>query len=95
MNWTIGKWVTETQTDKRHKVVVVMTEDGESLIASAYAGHVGWKDAEANANLIAASPELYEALEAMYNDFTKNGGRIYGKSLEAAKAALAKARGEV
>lgn len=56
---------------------------------------------EANAHLIAAAPELYDALETLL-DINDNGGPFGGelyqdrvvRSIECARKALAKARGE-
>ena len=64
----------------------------------------GGETAEANAALIAAAPELYAALEAMVARFDEyNAHYIYDGNgviparpeLDKARAALAKARGEV
>ena len=53
-------------------------------------------NAEANANLIAAAPSLYEALKAINAVFLRNGRREeYDNAFRhAGIAALAKARGE-
>lgn len=49
---------------------------------------------EANARLIAAAPELYEALEHIRELLTAYGPQYIGKAIKLADAALAKARGE-
>jgi hypothetical protein len=49
-----------------------------------------YAESEANARLIAAAPELYEALQLMEMRF----GHVRVPQVEAARAALAKARGE-
>ena len=49
-----------------------------------------FKHAEANKNLVMAAPELYEALEAMPEEY----GEYAGLSTDLAVCALAKARGE-
>jgi len=62
----------------------------------------GWSnptEQEANAHLIAAAPELYEALEEIIQDVQQTStGDITGtgcwEALDKARAALAKARGE-
>ena len=51
--------------------------------------------AEANAHLIAAAPDLYAALEAIISWDHQLDGPYAWEALEQAKAALAKARGEV
>jgi hypothetical protein len=54
------------------------------------------KENEANANLIAAAPELYEALEDALAEMRKRGIVNGGSDIVIAKgdAALAKARGQ-
>ncbi len=53
-----------------------------------------WVDSEAYANLIAAAPDLYEALVALVGeDFYKHPGD-FAEDWHRAAAALAKARGE-
>jgi len=47
-------------------------------------------DAEANANLIAAAPDMYEVLE----DLLKYKGVMSDESVARARSAIAKARGE-
>ena len=63
-------------------------------------GHVAWTtrgfgdDVQlANAHLIAAAPDLYEALEAALND--PDAGWLHDAVYNSGMAALAKARGEV
>ena len=48
---------------------------------------------EASAHLIAAAPDLYEALESLVDEVT-NHGEADGAILDSARAALTKARGE-
>ncbi len=53
-------------------------------------------DYEANANLIAAAPDLLEALEGMMKCFDDGVGEHWNADeLDAARSAIAKARGEV
>ena len=53
-------------------------------------------EVRANARLIAAAPELYEALEICKRDFESpsQDGRLRGSTYELLCAALAKARGK-
>jgi hypothetical protein len=58
------------------------------------------EEAQANARLIAAAPELLEALEALMRNFVgdrsaANTSGEAGLAADAARAAIAKARGEV
>ena len=95
--FTPGPWWTEL--DK----VFVGTPPDYSLIADAdpdcKGGHDGAEPMLANARLIAAAPELYEALsDIMENPLyqTAIGGNpnMVERLMERASAALAKARGE-
>lgn len=66
-------------------------------------GGVAFCDNEANAALIAAAPDLLEAMEALFKECAmvhKYGGEIYNQkeadaAIQAAKAAIAKAKGEL
>ena len=51
-----------------------------------------WQKIQAEADLIAAAPELYEALHAVMLEF--GPGTMSDAAFEAANAALSKARGE-
>jgi hypothetical protein len=55
--------------------------------------HMDTIEAEANANLIAAAPDMYEALKQLINDLDFNKDNIHGAngSYNKAKAALKKA----
>lgn len=75
-------------------------EDDQSfgmIIPVAYLEEVDWPDAhEANARLIAAAPDLLEALDALliaYCDPGNQGGD-HDEKVEAARAAIAKAKGQ-
>lgn len=88
--------------------VVYRADDPDNLIASLHWHSVktdkGWTtDRAANAHLIAAAPDMYEALEdtaALAAALTSHTIRINGQYVEVreavarARAALAKARGE-
>lgn len=83
--WTAGPWVV---TGNIHRYA-----DGPDT------GYDGEYINHADANLIAAAPELYDALDAslMYLECCcdHDGSDPASKVLVAARAALAKARGEV
>lgn len=65
-----------------------------------YIANANWKNGKANAQMIAAAPDLYQALEEMVNEqvdyMTRNalGDPEKQFSIKLARAALAKARGE-
>lgn len=100
MNYTKGEWKREYPNDQ---LIAVLEMDNE-------AGYETWKyiaeinpcgdmrftdeEYEANANLIKASPKMYEALKYAFNALT--GGRNVGLSDWAIKMqqALAKAEGK-
>ena len=72
----------------------IVTTSGGSIIANVNDRH----DRKANAHLIAAAPDLYEALEKLrsYSDAIAAGRINYrpGDHIAVADAALAKARGQ-
>lgn len=100
MSHTPGPWsIHETKGNGGNisdRVEIAGPEEGRkrSLIASIY----GFKlpEGQANARLIAAAPELYEALEAAYMVLKPQKSRFeeYVNAVTLARAALAKARGE-
>ena len=75
-----------------------IAEAAYSTVASEY--HVSDQDeAEANARIIAAAPELLEALELLHNNFAEyqrinNMGGYDNHDMRMARAAIAKAKGE-
>ena len=96
MSHTPGPWAThKTEGNGGNipdRLEIVGPEEGRkrSLIASIY----GFKlpEGQANARLIAAAPELYEALESLIDFlFHEKKNR---QAILRAKAALAKARGD-
>ena len=78
----------------RMEVVAPESERAKRLIANVY----GFKlpAGRANARLIAAAPELYEALEAAYMVLTSQKIRLeeHADAVTLARAALAKARAD-
>ncbi|WP_041862712.1 hypothetical protein [Bordetella petrii] len=64
-------------------------------------GKAGERTQEANARLIAAAPELLDALESLlpmladwHDEFPDHVGDKEGPAIKAARAAIAKAKGE-
>lgn len=96
--FTKGPWA--------HDGCVVYKKENEYAICDVYSPLDGpsiWRnseeEAEANAHLIAASPALYDALEALLDDIGEAGSDGYCENsihiveVRAARAALALARG--
>lgn len=87
---------------------VVPYGDGDSLVICSdvkgdwriafMATHGGslssWEKIQADAELIAAAPDLYEALDQLLDDMGETGLSVCQAAKDQAKAALAKARGE-
>lgn len=92
--WTPGPWA----VSGIYCIKAVI--DGSSYVISEAFGRVSERtrpNAEANARLIAAAPELYEALEDALKGWlatTSEPGLNLGEIEKKMKAALAKARGE-
>lgn len=89
-NWTPGPWRAEKQTARTASVATCHWDGQPWWDVSALRWDTG--SAEANAALIAAAPELYDALDAICR-FAEKQGRDSGLYRDA-RAALAKARGD-
>ena len=76
---------------------VVTDDDTEALIARVDDGDVSEHQAEGDAKLIAAAPDLLRACEAALNDWREHLGNMARHEpdyLELCRAALKKARGQ-
>lgn len=99
--FTPGPWRTVRPSDNPTKLYV---RDCGGLIAEGpFPSHYEGQDErfakevdqyEANARLIAAAPELYEALDQILDDMGNDGLSCCQAAKDQARAALAKARGE-
>lgn len=78
VNSPLGPWIIETKDE-----IEIADISASSLV-----------NATANAHLIAAAPELYEALEDVLYLFGQGDNPDEPKEVSVARAALAKARGE-
>jgi hypothetical protein len=88
MNHTPGPWTTRESPEHWGRIdVIIHSEDTD--VATAWRG--GTEANRANANLIAAAPDLLEALEEVLGWETLCPIEVY----ERARAAIRKARGEV
>lgn len=94
--WTPGPWRVMEPVALDYRAPLIYGADQKSLVANAEGGGprraVAAPEARANAFLIAAAPELYEALEECLREH--GGFTIKGECERRAVAALAKARGE-
>lgn len=73
---------------------------GNIIIRQQWEGTIIIDELQANANLIAAAPDMYEALEMAILEYGKHGGPWNvpsepGTWIDKAKAAIVKARGEL
>ncbi len=98
-NFTKGPWGLE-KFKRDEKYWVSVREDGlRKVIAELSFGYDEPYESQvhANAKLIEAAPELYEALEALLNCPCNQYGEdsIYGIAIKKARAALAKAKGDI
>jgi hypothetical protein len=101
--WTPGPWEVVEPTAIDYRAPLVYGADRQSLVAGAESGGpiraVSASEARANARLIAAAPELYQALSALLRHFERKfvGWPATVGEVDARNrtiAALAKARGE-
>lgn len=93
--WTTGPW---RISGSRYQAVVADGDTGhdDPFSVSAYRGHLVCESAtDGNARIIAAAPDLYEALSGVMG-YAEDGALTIDAQpfLDAAYAALAKARGE-
>jgi hypothetical protein len=84
-NWTAGPWI-RLFNDSDYWDMDIMTSDEDSLVAGVFGE--GFDEINANAHLIAAAPELYEALDELLFKMCCPSAQ------EKALKVLAKARGE-
>jgi len=97
MNYTKGEWkVYMTDIDKP-RWEICARENGEIGVAKTiYDDDVPLKEKEANANLIAAAPDMYEALEVgktVLLDIQQRVASDCGEALKVIDKALTKAEG--
>lgn len=98
--WAPGPWAVTDADDDDPDFIWFVVAENEMWVAAMYQ-FAGGEDTEgkANACLISAAPELYEALEEMirqYDDLEIEGGEPTEMTLAHGRAhnTLAKARGE-
>ena len=91
MNYTKGKWTARLAGDTLDYPYYVDTV--ERAIANIWGGSRDRGEAEANARLIAAAPEMYEALKQL-QVFYETGSMDFQVTKQAVLSALAKAEGK-
>lgn len=86
MDYTKGEWTTKTMIDG---TIIIKAPDGKCPATV-------WDcpEAEANAHLIAAAPDMYEALKLYQSHQEGTSGHYCWKCAEAINKALAKAGGK-
>lgn len=89
--WTKGPWRIKTGPNNQPDECD-LTIAGDIFLLADIKGP-NYAHCEANANLIAAAPDLYEALEIMFEATTAHSPYFENVSRQA-RSALAKARGE-
>ena len=83
---TPGPWIAVNET-------LVRGPHGEAICATKWTAYPSDPNFASNARLIAAAPELLAALEDLFAlAETDESGRIYGATLDKARAAIAKAK---
>ncbi len=96
LNYTKGKWYTEE--DSMEEVAILVIPEGEdfpdTIATVRLIGNFDGIEMEANAQLIASAPDLYEALKAIIDAEDEHFESLgYGRSQDARKA-LAKTEGK-
>lgn len=97
--FTPGPWFTHRERESSSTMYVEARIGGGLIQEVAACGptNEGWLQTEANANLIAAAPDLYKALERLLSKFDIATTRmlIDDEEFDSAYLALAKARGKL
>ena len=86
-NWTPGPWHSGGYP-------TISAGTGKGMVAKVLERYMDRAEREANANLIALAPELYEVLENIVTELEETGCQGELDSYPQARTALAKARGE-
>lgn len=95
MSHTPGPWTIEEYGDEDAPSLVIHKDSGTRVCFMATPGsHGDPARIEADAHLIAAAPDMYEAIEQALDDMGVEGRCDCGQAKEMLRAALAKATGE-
>jgi hypothetical protein len=101
MNYTKGEWKVEEDNLGCKNIIVdkqeIFSIGGDTNEIGYTTGLSNEEQDLANAHLIAAAPEMYEALKEMVRHFNQDVLNTYfdNKTLNPAKQALAKAEGKI
>lgn len=90
---TPGPWYVDTQAKRADYIRAVGDELPGTCAVAQMCSRGGWSESNANARLIAAAPDLLEALELCLHA-VKLAGWEGDYSAQKARAAIAKATGE-
>lgn len=97
MTHTQGKWIIGTDSDRNYYITAKIKADELDMLGAPVECRIVdifySKEAEANARLIAAAPELLEALKTCSNALASLGGKAGEYEVKKAKQAIAKAEG--
>lgn len=98
--YTPGPWAIVCGRHYAHEIQAKSKRGKDWIIARITASKVGQDEAEANANLVAAAPELLEAIEEYFEVWANNGKKPgwcnrVDASRARLRAAIAKAKGGV
>jgi hypothetical protein len=92
---TTGPWFASVHDDDGEQFAVIRAID--SIAGMRNSGDYSPEEFESNAHLIAAAPELWEALRIVADEYDDTGcegcGVVSAVALQRARAALAKAEG--
>jgi hypothetical protein len=99
VEYTKGPWsYTKIENDGYHEPAKVLAHDKETLVADCFClNGLSSEESEANARLIAAAPELLEALETCFDNaklFNRDTDACWVVVRDMCEAAIRKARGE-
>lgn len=96
MSYTKGPWKWKDGDADYDKEPVLVSETGEEVIdlgcSTRYDQRAGWVNDD-DKPLLAAAPELLEALKAFKRDWHELSGSMRGTTLDAVDKAIAKAEG--
>jgi len=99
MNYTKGEWKRGSLEDEpfARSCLSIYQEDGRRIAEVSREGFMRMEEAEANANLIVAAPDMYEALKTLQFQFALAVDLLDSKDeevYEQAEKALDKAEGK-